>query len=166
MFRKVNLTIYSPDKSKETTVEVNAILTVSQIVSELLQNEFIPADYNYGLLIEGDGRVLSAHSTLNSVQDSTVVRIVAFSENQMVNGKKINVTILHPTNGQDMEVELNDGLSVEEIIEELVACNFIKDSADKGHYKLFIKNSQTEISGKQTLVSGGTIDGSVLRVVI
>jgi len=166
MFKKINLTIYSPDKSKEITVEVNEILTVSQIVGELVQNEFIPTDYNYGLLIEGDGRVLSSHSTLNSVQDDTIVRIVAFSENQMVNGKKINVTLLHPTNGQDMEVELNNGLTAEDIIEELIACNFIEDSADKRHYKLFIKNSQIEISGKQTLISGGTIDGSVIRVVV
>lgn len=166
MFAKINLTIYTPDKSKEVTVEVDAILTVAQIVGELIQNEFIPADYNYGLLVEGDGRVLSSHSTLSSIQDKAVVRIVAFSENKMVNGKKINVTILHPTNGQDMEVELNDGLTVEDIIEELIACNFIDDSPEKVRYKLFIKNSQTEISGKQTLVSGGTIDGAVLRVVI
>jgi len=166
MFKKINLTIYSPDKLKEITVEVNEILTVSQIVGELVQNEFIPTDYNYGLLIEGDGRVLSSHSTLNSIQDDTIVRIVAFSENQMVNGKKINVTLLHPTNGQDMEVELNNGLTAEDIIEELIACNFIEDSSDKRHYKLFIKNSQTEISGKQTLISGGTIDGSVIRVVV
>ena len=166
MFGKINLAIYTPDKSKEITVEVNAILTVSQIVGELVQNEFIPADYNYGLLIEDDGRVLSSHSTLSSIQDNAAVRIVAFSEIKMINGKKINVTILHPTNGQDMEVELNDGMAVEDVIEELIACNFIDDSPEKEAYKLFIKNSQTEISGRQTLVSGGTIDGSVLRVVI
>ena len=41
---------------------------------------------------------------------------MAFTEIQIVNGKKINVTILHPPNGQDMEVELNDGLSVEDVM--------------------------------------------------
>ena len=64
-----------------------------------------------------------------------------------------------------MEVEPNDGLSVEDVINELVACNFIDESTDKNFYRIFIKKSQTEICGIQTLVSGGTIDGSVLRVV-
>lgn len=166
MFEKINLLIYAPDKSKQVTAEVNSILNVSQIVEELVKNAFISANYNYGLLIENDGRILSSHTALKNIEDNTVVRVVAFSEERLINGKKINVTILHPTNGQDMEVELNDRLTVEDIIEELIACNFIADSDEKGQYKLFIKNSQTEISGKQTLVSGGTVDGSVLRVVI
>lgn len=32
MFRKINLTILSPNKSRELTAEVNDILTVSQII--------------------------------------------------------------------------------------------------------------------------------------
>jgi len=165
MFKKINLNILSPDKSKEIMAEVSEILTISQIIGELIKNEFIPAEYNYGLLIEKDGRVLSSNSNLCSVVDKSVVRIVVFSEKQMISGRKINVTILHPTDDRDMEVELNDGLNVEEIINELIACNFIEDSTNKSNYKIFIKNSQTEISGSQTLASGGTEDGSVLRIV-
>ena len=165
MFGKIKITILSPDKTNEVLTEVNTILTVSQIIGELMQNDFISTDYNYGLLIEKEGRVLSSHSTLDSIAEGEIVRVVAFTEIQIVNGKKINVTILHPTNGQDMEVELNDGLSVEDVINELVACNFIDESTDKNFYRIFIKNSQTEICGIQTLVSGGTIDGPVLRVV-
>lgn len=161
MFGKINITILSPDKSKEISVEVNTILTVSQIISELVQNKFIVANQNYALLTEKDGRILSSHSSIISVQDNAVVRVVVFS-----NGKKINVTILHPTNGQNMDVEINDELSVNKIIDELIACNFIDDSMDKSQYSLFIKNSQMEISGKQTLASGGTVDGSVLRVIV
>ena len=101
-----------------------------------------------------------------SVPDDCYVRAVAFSERQIINGKKINVTILHPSNGTDMEVELNDGLTVHDVINELIACSFIEDSYNTSSYRIFIKNSQTEISNNQTLVSGGTVDGSVLRVVV
>jgi len=166
MFSKIKLTISNPDKTNETAVEVTKILTVAQVVSELIRNDFISSAYNYGLLIESDGRVLSQDSTLTSIPDESFVRVVAFSERQIVNGKKINVTILHPSNGTDMEVELNDGLTVLDVINELIACSFIEDSANTSSYRLFIKNSQTEISGHQTLVSGGTVDGSVLRVII
>ena len=73
----------------------------------------------------------------------------------------INVTILHPTTGSSLEVELSNELSVEKIIDELIACNFI----NIGRFSMYIKNSKKEISGKQTLVSGGVVDGSVLRVI-
>ena len=49
MFEKINLTIYSPDRSKMYTAEVNTILTVSQVVGELVKNNFVPEFYDYGL---------------------------------------------------------------------------------------------------------------------
>jgi len=165
MFGKIKLTIYNPDRTNKAMVEVTKILTIAQVVSELISNEFISSAYNYGLLIESDGRVLSQDSTLTNIRDESFVRVVAFSERQIIKGKKINVTILHPSNGTDMEVELNDGLNVLDVINELIACSFIDDELSTSKYRLFIKNSQTEISGCQTLVSGGTIDGSVLRVI-
>lgn len=166
MFGKINLKIFSPDKSKHISVEVNNILTVSQIIEELIQHKFISTENNYGILIEKNGYVISSNSTLNSISEDSDVRIVVLNTNKVVSGNRINVTILHPSNGMDMEVELSDRLSVDDVINELVACNFIEDSVDKKNYKLFVKNSQTEINGKQTLASGGTVDGSVLRVVI
>ena len=143
MFEKINLIISNPDKSKELAVEINKILTVSQIANELVRNDFVSSAYNYGLLIESDGRVLSQDSTLTSVEDATTVRVVAFSERPIVNGHKINVTILHPSNGSDLEVELNDGLTVHDVINELIACSFVEDSENANNYRLFIKNSQT-----------------------
>ena len=49
----------------------------------------------------------------------------------MVSGKIINVIIVHPDNVRNMGVELDDSLSVEEVINELIASNFIKDSGKK-----------------------------------
>jgi len=67
MFGKIKMTIYNPDKTKEIAVEVSKILTVAQMVDELIRNEFVSSAYNYGLLIESDGRVLSQDSTLTRV---------------------------------------------------------------------------------------------------
>ena len=130
MFEKINLTIYSPDRSRMYTAEVNTILTVSQVVGELVKNNFVQEFYDYWL---------SSHAMLNNISDNSIIRVVAFSENQMVNGDTINVTILHPTNGQSMEVELNNRLSVEEIINKLINSNFIVDSVDKSHIKFLLK---------------------------
>ena len=78
---------------------------------------------------------------------------------------KINVTFLHPTNGQDMEVEIDDSLTATAVINELIASNFIPDNSSRGGYKLLIKDTQTEIGGSQTVASGGAHDGSTIRVI-
>lgn len=78
---------------------------------------------------------------------------------------KINVTFLHPTNGQDMEVEIDDTLTATAVINELIASNFIPDNTSLGGYKLLIKDTQIEIGGSQTIASGGAVDGSVIRVI-
>ena len=78
---------------------------------------------------------------------------------------KINVTFLHPTNGQDMEVEIDDTLTATSVINELMAANFIPDNSARGGYKLLIKDTQTEIGGGQTVASGGAKDGSTIRVI-
>jgi len=78
---------------------------------------------------------------------------------------KINVTFLHPTNGQDMEVEIEDTLTATAVINELIASNFIPDNSSRGGYKLLIKDTQTEIGGSQTVASGEAHDGSVIRVI-
>ena len=47
-------------------------------------------------------------------------------------GKAINVTFLHPTNGQDMEVAIDDNMTASAVINELLACNFIPDNSELG----------------------------------
>lgn len=79
--------------------------------------------------------------------------------------QKIDVTFLHPTNGQDMDVEIDDSLTATAVINELIACNFIPDNSSLGGYKLLIKDTQTEIGGSQTVASGGARDGSLIRVI-
>lgn len=96
-------------------------------------------------MVEKNGWVLSPHTTLNNLVDNTVIRVVVLSENLMINCENIHATILHTSNGQEMDVELDDSLTVADIINELIACNFIEDTVNKRRYGTYIKNSQTEI---------------------
>lgn len=163
MFKSIHLRISSPDRSKTAEVELSEILTVSQVLEELTRHGFIPPGYTYGLLVEADGHLLTSGLTLQGLAKSSEVRAVTL---QVPRQNKIHVTILHPTDGTDMEVELYDSLTAAEIVDELIACNFIdRNEADKAKYQLFIKNSQTTIQGHQVLASGGAVDGSVLSVV-
>ena len=163
MFKSIHLRISSPDRSKTTEAELSEILTVSQVIDELTQHGFIPTGYTYGLLVEEDGHLLASDLTLRGLAEGGEVRAVTL---QAPRQNKIHVTILHPTDGTDMEVELYDSLTATEIVDELVACGFIgRSEANKAQYQLFIKNSQTTIRGHQVLASGGAVDGSVLSVV-
>lgn len=80
-------------------------------------------------------------------------------------GKTINVTFLHPTNGQDMEVAIDDNMTASAVINELLACNFIPDNSELGGYRLFIKSSKIEIGGSQTIASGKAKDGDFIRII-
>lgn len=78
---------------------------------------------------------------------------------------KITVTFMHPTDGNTMEVEVDDSLTATAIINELIAANFIHDNSARGGYRLLIKDSNTEIGGSETLASGGAVDGGTIRVI-
>ena len=80
-------------------------------------------------------------------------------------GRTINVTFLHPTNGQDMEVEIDDSMTASAVLNELIACNFIPDNSELGGYRLLIKSSQIDIGGSQTVASGKAKDGDMIRVI-
>lgn len=168
MFDKINLTIYSPDKSKTMTAEVNTILTVGQVLEELRQNRFFPNEISQQcrqLLVESSGCILSSDCTLRGVEDHETVRVVVFSEGWQPSGDRITVTFLHPRNANSIEAEVTDSITAEEAVQELAACGFLSEPlSPEQTYTLFIKNSQLSISGNQTLASGGAVNGSVLTV--
>jgi len=78
---------------------------------------------------------------------------------------KINVTFVHPTTSETMEVEIDENLSSSAAINELIACNFIPDNSHLGGYELLIKDTQQRITGTQTVASGGAKDGGTIRVI-
>lgn len=168
MFDKINITIYSPDKSKTVTAEVNTILTVGQVLEELRQNQFFLKEISQQcrqLLVESSGCILSPDCTLRGIADHETVRVVVFSELRQPEGARITVTFLHPRNANSIEVELTDSITAEEAVQQLAANGFLSEQlSSEQTYTLFIKNSQQKISGNQTLASGGAVNGSVLTV--
>lgn len=168
MFDRINITIFSPDKSKNVSAEVNTILTVGQVLEELRQNRFFPDEISRQcrqLLVESSGCILSSDCTLCDIEDHETVRAVVFSEARQPRGDRITVTFLHPRNANSIEVEVTDSITVEEAVQELAACGFLSEQLPPEQtYTLFIKNSQKSISGSQTLASGGAVNGSVLTV--
>lgn len=75
----------------------------------------------------------------------------------------ITVTFVHPTNGNHLEVELNDSLTAEEIIRNLIDANFIPDNPDGYGFLGMIIG---EFSGRVTLADAGVTNGDVLRIIV
>ncbi|OJJ19956.1 hypothetical protein BKI52_15880 [marine bacterium AO1-C] len=74
----------------------------------------------------------------------------------------INVSIINPTDGKRMTVDLDDTITAQEIIVELINDGFI-NASDEG-YKLGIKGGAM-IGADQSLASAQVPNGTTLRVV-
>ena len=78
--------------------------------------------------------------------------------------ENINVRFIHPTDHSDIEAELDDEvITAEKAINELIAHGFITEEKWPG-YSLQIRDTCTEITGNQTLASGGAKDGCSIRI--
>lgn len=74
----------------------------------------------------------------------------------------INVSIVHPTDGRLIEVDLDDTMSAQEVISELIAADFI-NSNDSG-YNLSIKGGAM-IEASQSLLAANVANNTTLRVI-
>lgn len=138
------------------------IYTYNPIAVKLVP--FVLERGSYGLAIRDTDLVISGLQTIAEcgVKDGNVIFVVAPC---CAAGENINATFLYPTNGKDIEVEIDEDLTASAMINELIAANFIPDNASLGGYKLLIKDTQTEIGDSQTAASGGAKDGSVIRII-
>ena len=167
MANKINVTFLHPTNGQDMEVEIDDSLTTTAVINELIASNFIPDNSSrggYKLLIKDTQTEIGGSQTVASggAHDGSVIRVIGATD---AGAEKINVTFLHPTNGQDMEVEIDDSLTATAVINELIASNFIPDNSSRGGYKLLIKDTQTEIGGSQTVASGGAHDGSTIRVI-
>lgn len=80
--------------------------------------------------------------------------------------QSINIVFLHPTNGSTLEAEMDVSLTADDIINELIACNFIPDDLGKGYYRLLIKDTLTEIGGMQKIDIQGDKSNLTIRVLL
>ncbi|MDR1962654.1 MAG: ubiquitin family protein [Planctomycetaceae bacterium] len=75
----------------------------------------------------------------------------------------INVKFLHPTDGTDMEAEVDDQMTAHAVINELLANNFIPNNPNGG-YQLFVKGGR-EVKDNGKLADSGAVESSTIRVV-
>ncbi|MBS9783463.1 MAG: EsaB/YukD family protein [Pasteurella sp.] len=73
----------------------------------------------------------------------------------------LDLTILHPTDGSNMQVELPDDMTAGEVIENLIANEFVEPTDDG--YALNVKGGAT-LDKNATLGSAGVTSGNTLVV--
>lgn len=74
----------------------------------------------------------------------------------------VNVNFVHPTDGRMISATLDDTMTVQEVLSELVAHDFVKRS-DQG-YNLAIKGG-SRLLNHQTLAESGIQHGTTFRVI-
>lgn len=74
----------------------------------------------------------------------------------------INVNFMHPTDGRLLNVAIDDSLTGQEAIGELLTANFIP-SSNQG-YKLQIKGGP-ELPPASSFASVGATDGATVRII-
>ena len=78
--------------------------------------------------------------------------------------EEYNVTFVHPSTGATLTAQINPSLTADEVINALVAENFIDPPDSQDNYVLGI-NGGGKVEGSQSLSSGGLRDGGTVNVV-
>jgi hypothetical protein len=74
----------------------------------------------------------------------------------------IKVKVMHPTDGRVVDVNVDEAMTAQEMVSELVSNNFI--TANPQGYNLAIKGGN-QLTAEQSLRDAGVTDGTVLRVI-
>lgn len=74
----------------------------------------------------------------------------------------IDVTFIHPVDGTTVDVTLDDNMTADDIINELINAGFIQRTSDG--YDLSVKGGGW-VDGNQALRDGGAIDKCIVRIV-
>lgn len=76
---------------------------------------------------------------------------------------EISLSFIHPTDGRVLSVTVDDSMTVQETIGELIGADFIPPSPQG--YNLAIKGGAA-LQNAHTLAAGGVKDGNALRIII
>lgn len=76
---------------------------------------------------------------------------------------EVNVQFMHPTDGRKLEVTLDNTMTTQEVIDELITSNFVPINKPHG-YDLSIKGG-AQLQALETLESSGVKDADVIRVI-
>jgi hypothetical protein len=75
----------------------------------------------------------------------------------------VNVNFQHPTDGRVITVEVDDTMTGQEAVGELLANNFVPPHSQG--YGLVVSDSGTIIGGPQTLAEAGVKNGTKITII-
>ena len=79
----------------------------------------------------------------------------------------VTVTFRNPVTGEMMtNTQVDDTMTVREVVENLIQSNFIPAAASGQHYILEIKGKAELTNDDATLVTGGVKDGDTINVAL
>ena len=155
----LNVNFMHPTDGRTISVTVENTMTGQEAIAELIANEFIPTTPDgYNLAIKG-GAQLENNKTLaqGGVKDNDTLRIIPATDA----GADLSVNFMHPIDGRVTSVTVDDSMTGQEAIAELIACDFI--SATPDGYSLGIKGGAM-LENSKTLAQSGVKDNDTLRI--
>lgn len=147
-----------------------------KIYEDMLEDHFLPADEKYVFSYNGvdpvmyEFTVFSSYNPLNQVYlcgDMGVLKLVKkvpVPENRPAPGSEIRVDFIHPTHGAVLNASVNCSLTAGELIEAMVAEDFITPPDSCRVYTLFVENG-LRVEEKETLWDGYAVDGCKVRII-
>ncbi len=156
----INLNFMHPINGRFISVMIDSTMTGGKIINELVRNDFLLANsQGYNLTFVG-GNLLDDNNLLsqNSNQDNDT------SANKISSIKKesININFMHPTDGRLISVTLDNIMTGQEIIAELIANEFVPACGDG--YNLALKGGN-QLDNARTLSQNSIKNDDTIRVI-
>ncbi|WP_298416814.1 hypothetical protein [uncultured Kordia sp.] len=156
----INLNFMHPINGKFISITINNTMTGGEIISELIANDFILANsQGYELIFIG-GNLLGNNSL--SSEKTNQKNTVNSKKINAVKIQSINVNFMHPTDGRVISVTLDDIMTGQQIVAELIANDFVS-ACDDG-YNLALKGGN-QLDNSKTLSQNSIQDNDTIRLI-
>jgi len=80
---------------------------------------------------------------------------------------EIKVTLIHPTDNSELEVQFDDNLTANAVIEELINAQFLSPlGSGICKYRFVSKKNDVEFRGEQTFGQAGVKENDTVRIIV
>ncbi|AXG72385.1 hypothetical protein KORDIASMS9_04657 [Kordia sp. SMS9] len=158
--KSINLNFMHPINGKFISITIDNTMTGGEIISELIANDFILANsQGYELTFIG-GNLLGNNNV--SPEKTNKKNTIRSNEISPVKTEVINVNFMHPTDGRVISVTLDDIMTGQQIVSELIANDFVP-ACDDG-YNLVLKGAH-QLDNTRTLSQNSIQDNDTIRII-
>ena len=158
--KSINLNFMHPTNGEFISITIDNTMTGGEIISELIANEFILANsQGYELTFMG-GNLLGNNNV--SSEKTNQKNVIDSKKVNAVKAKSINVNFMHPIDGRVISVTLDDIMTGQQIVSELIANDFVT-ACDDG-YNLAVKGGK-QLDNSKTLSQNSVKDNDTIRII-